>query len=154
MNKAFITGAVISKGFEDKPALRFNETRTVVSFKVGYRVYDKQAENEHRWINLSVKAFKPLLERIEKMGLKAGSYINFEGKLDEDVWDDKGVTKRTPVIVLDEIEFSGGNSKKQDGNAATAPSEPAGKEPATQPDSEGSGEFTGFQPFGGNNDLY
>lgn len=160
MNRIIITSVVISKGYDNKPALNFNDKRTCVRFKVGEKVYDKNADNNHRWINLNVKAFNPLVDRIEKMGLKEGSYVNIIGRLDEDVWEDEGTTKRMPVIILDEIEFSGGGNgnggKKQEGNGTAAlPEAPAGGETGTPADNGGNGQFTGFESFNGNgNDLY
>ena len=143
MNKIIITSVIVSKGFDNQPALRFSENNTCVRFKIGEKVYDKRAKDNQRWINLGVKAFGPLVERIGKMGVKEGSYVNLSGRLDEDVWEDEGTTKRAPVIILDDIEFcySGGNGKKADETAAAAPADE-------------SGGFTGYEPFGGNNDLY
>jgi len=157
MNKAIITNAVISKGYEDKPSLNYSEKRDCVRFKVGYKVYDKREETNQRWVNLHVKAFNPFVERIEKMGLKEGSYVNLIGKLDEDVWDDNGTKKRMTVITLDEIEYAGVNpdgKKQESGGTETPPEAPAGNGQNTPAADEGSGEFTGFQTFGGDNNLY
>ncbi|HCC35086.1 MAG TPA: hypothetical protein DEQ02_05425 [Ruminococcaceae bacterium] len=157
MNKIFITSAVVSKGYQDKPALRFSdksEGTSSVRFKVDERLYDKRADNNTRYINHSVKAFGNLADRIEKMGVKEGSYLNLSGRLDEDVWEDGGVTKRAPVIILEDIEFSysGTNGKK---NNVDAP------DPGGIPEDHGYGEpaqsggnFGGFSPFGGENMLY
>jgi len=173
MNRILITSVVISQGYVGKPALSFNEKHTCVRFKVGEKIYDKQAQDNHRWINTSVKAFSPLVERIEKMGLKEGSYVNLSGRLDEDVWKDEkdGATKRMPVIILDDIEFcysggNGNNGKKPEGaseaaapagngNGAGAPSAPsAGGETNVPANEKGSGQFTGYQTFVGTDDLY
>ncbi len=169
MNKILITSAVVSKGYQDKPALRFSdksEGTFSVRFKVGERLYDKRAENNTRYINHSVKAFGNLADRVEKMGVKEGSYLNLSGRLDEDVWEDSGVTKRAAVIILDDIEFcySGTSGKK---NSAGAP-EPGGipedhgygeSATAAAPKSQeelvqSGGNFGGFSPFGGENMLY
>jgi single-stranded DNA-binding protein len=152
MNKVFITSAVVSKGYQDQPALRFSEksdSARSVRFKVGERVYDKRADNNTRYVNHGIKAFGALAERIEKMGLKEGSYVNLTGRLDEDVWDDNGTTKRAPVIILDDIEFcysgGNGNGKKQDSGTV---------ESSAPPQSEGGGSFGGYESFGGSNSLY
>jgi len=51
----FGTNVVVSKGYEGKPALRFGgENNSTVRFRVGCRVYDSNAENNTRWINLSI----------------------------------------------------------------------------------------------------
>jgi len=134
MNKIIITGAVISRGYGGQPAIRFSEKGDCARFKIGYKVFDKRAENNTRWINLSVKAFGPLIERINTMRLKDGSCVNLVGRLDEDIWEDDGVKKRQFVIILDEIEYASVGERK-----------PSAEEPP--------GEFTGYEPFNGS-ELY
>ena len=126
MIKMIITGAVVSKGANDGPAVKFSGKGDFVRFRIGYKIYDTRAENNHRWINLTVKAFGDLCDRINKMDLKAGSYISLSGRYDEDVWEDEKTKakKSMPVIILDEVEFCfSGSSKKTDGNQK-ATSEP------------------------------
>jgi len=137
MNKLIITGAVISRGYSTKPAIRFSEDSSCARFKIGQRVFDKRAENNTRWLNLSVKAFGAQADRISKMGLKEGSCVNLVGRLDEDAWEDKdsGAAKRQFVVILDEIEYASAGEKKP----------PASEPPA--------GEFTGYEPFNGS-ELY
>ncbi|MCL2299141.1 MAG: single-stranded DNA-binding protein [Firmicutes bacterium] len=150
MIKTTITGAVISKGYGSNPAIWFSEGKKCARFKVGCKVYDKQAENNTRWINFTIKAFGPMAERIDKMGLKAGSYVNLIGRPDEDVWDDKdsGTTKRQPIIILEEIEYCPTGGKKEPVQDETA------KPTAEPPAPEGGGEFTGYEQFsGGDDDL-
>lgn len=123
MLKIIATNAVISKGFDGSPALRFSENGDSVRFRIGCKVYDSRAENNTRWVNLSVKAFGPTLcERIRKMGLKEGSLVNCSGRFDEDSWTDQasGTQKTAPVVILDEVEFAGGsgNGKSKDGQKA------------------------------------
>ena len=95
-----------------------------------------------------MKAFGPLCQRLEKMKLKEGSFINLSGRLDEDTWEDKrtGEKHSAMVIVLDEIEYSGGGRKK-DPEAAQA--EPADELPQPKESS-----FTGYQGFGGANSFF
>ena len=88
MFKVIATDVVISKGYDGAPALRFSENGESVRFRIGKKVYDTRAENNTRWVNLSVKAFGPVCERIKKMQLKESSFINILGRLDEDVWED------------------------------------------------------------------
>ena len=52
MFKVIATDAVISKGFEGAPALRYSESGESVRFRIGKKVYDTRAENNQRWINL------------------------------------------------------------------------------------------------------
>ena len=97
MFKLIATDVVISKGYDGAPALKFSENGESVRFRIGKKVYDTRAENNTRWVNLSVKAFGPVCERIKKMQLKESSFINILGRLDEDVWEDS-----TAVLTLSE----------------------------------------------------
>lgn len=69
MFKVIATDVVISKGYDGAPALKFSENGESVRFRIGKKVYDTRAENNTRWVNLSVKAFGPVCERIKKMQL-------------------------------------------------------------------------------------
>ena len=82
MLKMIITDAGISKGYGDKPTLRFSEKEgsNTVRFRIGKRVYDSRYEKKYRWINLNVKAFGSVCERIRKMKLKEGSFVNIDRK--------------------------------------------------------------------------
>ena len=83
----FASDVVVSKGYQNAPALKFSEKGDFVRFRVGQKVYDPRAEDNHRWINITVKSFDPsLVDRIRKMGLKEGSFISLSGRYDEDVW--------------------------------------------------------------------
>lgn len=111
------------EGTTGAPAIRlFNSENggEFAVFQVGIRKYDSRAENNHRWVNLKVKAFGDLCERIKKMSLKEGSFISLCGDYDEERWTDKdtGEGRSAPVIVLDDIKFShtGGQKKEQNGN--------------------------------------
>lgn len=161
MLKFMAANVVVSKGPKDKPALRFSEGDTSVMFRIGKRVYDTRAEDNQRWVNVNAKAFGDLVKRIRKMKLDAGSFINIDGRYDEDVWQDKdGNTQRAPVVILTDIEYAySGNAKsKQDGTPA-ASSEPP--QNPSQPESQGGlgtdempDSFTGFSSFGGENPFF
>ena len=89
MLKFFASDVVVSKGYQNAPAIKFSEKGDFVRFRVGQKVYDPRAEDNHRWINITVKCFSTaLIERIRAMGLKEGSFINLTGRYDEDVWED------------------------------------------------------------------
>lgn len=179
MLKIIATSAVISKGFDGSPALRFSENGDSVRFRIGCKVYDSRAENNTRWVNLSVKAFGPTLcERIRKMGLKEGSLVNCSGRFDEDSWTDQasGTQKTAPVVILDEVEFAGGsgNGKSKDGqkaqnggsgqygqpNGAGAPGQYGGQQYGGAypqygaPPAGPGGNFTGFEAFGGSGSYF
>ena len=150
MFKVIATDVVISKGYDGAPALKFTESGESVRFRIGKKVYDTRAENNARWMNISVKAFGPVCERIKKMQLKESSFINILGRLDEDIWEDS-VThekKSAMVIILDEIEFcSSGGGKQKNGNAE-------GQSAPVSAGSEMPGNFTGFEAFGGVNSFF
>lgn len=158
MLKFIATGVSVSKGANNTPALKFSEKGDFVRFRIGAKVYDARSAKNHRWVNLTVKAFGPLCERIRKMDLKEGSHINLSGRYDEDVWEDEANTKKTmPVIILDEIEycFSGSSKNAGDGQKATADSQhPAGNPVAASASNTMPNGFTGYQPFGGGNSFF
>ena len=167
MFKVIATEVVISKGFEGAPALRFSENGDSVRFRIGKKVYDTRAENNHRWVNLSVKAFGPLCERIKKMQLKEGSFVNLLGRLDEDVWEDAATHERKSamVVILDEIEYCAAGTRQQKegtetaGTQKAATAQPGAQTSASAPASaaasdNGGGGFTGYEPFGGANAFF
>lgn len=154
MLRFYATNAIISRGFDNQAALKFSEDKSVVRFRIGERVYDKNAENNTRWINLNVKAFGNVCERIKKMQLKDGSFINFIGRYDEDVWTDRetGESRSQPVIILDDIEFAGSKSKdsqKSDNKGDSFEEEGGAYAPAPSPAPAGQ-NFKGYGNFGGN----
>ena len=88
MFKVILTNAVVSKGYDKNPALKFTDDGKCVRFRIGKGLYDPNAENNTRWLNKTVKAFDSVCERIKKMQLKEGSRINLTGNLTLDVWTD------------------------------------------------------------------
>lgn len=155
MFKVFATDVIISKGYDGAQALKFSENGENVRFRIGKKVYDTRAENNTRWINLSVKAFGAVCERIKKMQLKEGSFVNVLGRLDEDLWEDSTTheKKSAMVLILDEIEYcSGGKPKENSGNGHQA--QAAAPQAETQNTVQTPGSFTGFQPFGGTNSFF
>lgn len=156
MIKVFATNAVISKGYDNNPALKFSDNGDSVRFRIGVKVFDTRCDNNTRWFNLTAKAFdKTLVERIKKMKLKEGSYINISGKLDEDVWTDQGSNERksATVIVIDDIEYAtAGSGEKSDKPTQTEKEEKGETEkPESSPENSNGSGFTGFEPFSGGN---
>jgi len=141
MNKIFITDAIISKGYKDAPAFRFNEKKTAVQFKIGQRIYDKTAPDNHRFINFAVKAFNYLSERVEKMQLKETSRINIAGRLDEEQWEENGQKFSRYVIIAEDIEYASSDSSKSNGNGTN--NNGANSNPPTQ---NGNGQPAEEQP--------
>ena len=161
MLKFFASNVVVSKGYQNSPAVKFSEKGDFVRFRVGQKVYDPRVEDNHRWINLTIKCFDAaLVDRIRKMGLKEGSFISLSGRYDEDVWEDEeSKEKRSmPCIILDELEFSGGGSgkKSENGNAGNQNTTPAPVAPAaaSQESQQMPGNFTGYEGFGGGNSFF
>ena len=154
MLKVFATDVIVSKGYENQDAVRFTEDGSGVRFRIGKKVYDKNAENNQRWINFSVKGFGPVVERIKKMQLKEGSFIHISGKLDEETWvvdQTTGATKTQTVIVLEDVDYaSGGGSGKKEGQNQQNGSAPAAAPVAnTNNTPENSPNFEGYSTFGG-----
>lgn len=150
--KVFATDVVISKGFDNTPALRFSEKGDFVRFRIGKKVYDTRAENNTRWVNFSVKAFDPVCDRIKKMKLKEGSFVHIVGTLDEETWTDQatGEARSQTVIILDEIEYaSGGQSKPKEEQKPVQQNETPAK-----PKQEPSPNFTGYEAFGGGGSFF
>ena len=167
MLKVIATDAVISKGYDGAPALKYSESGESVRFRIGKKVYDTRAENNPRWVNLSVKAFGPVCDRIKKMQVKEGSFINILGRLDEDTWEDPTTheKKSAMVVILDEIEYcaSGGNRQQKENAGAPAPAQQTNSsgsvqqpaDPAAAPATgNAGGNFTGYEPFGGINSFF
>lgn len=158
MLKFFATEVVVSKGANNAPALKFSDKGDYVRFRIGAKVFDSRSENNHRWINLTVKAFGPLCERIRKMDLKEGSHINLSGRYDEDTWEDEqtNTKKSMPVIILEEVEYCfSGSRSSGDGKKATASSQnPMPNSAAPAAGDSMAGGFTGYQPYGGGNSFF
>ncbi|MPM49562.1 hypothetical protein SDC9_96292 [bioreactor metagenome] len=163
MLKMIVTDAGVSKGFDGAPALRFYDGEgggQSVRFRIGKKVFDSRAEGNHRWVNIGVKAFGDSCERIKKMKLKEGSFINIIGRYDEETWEDQNTheKKSAPVLIVDEIEYCSGGGQKNGKDATGAAASEPGAAPPTQeqpaapaapPDSTMPGNFTGFDGFGG-----
>jgi len=168
MLKFFASNVVVSKGYKNAPAIKFSETGDFVRFRVGQKVYDPRAEDNHRWVNITVKCFDPaLIDRIRKMGLKESSFIDLSGRYDEDVWEDEETKEKRsmPCVILDDLEFSGGGKRSGDGQkanngpqpgaapaSAAAPAAPPAAAP--QENFQMPGNFTGYESFGGGNNFF
>ena len=142
MLKLTATNAIVSKGYNDAPAIQVSETGSAARFRIGVRVYDKQAEGNFRYVNLTVKAFGNLVKKIGDMQIKAGSVVNLIGRLDEDSWTDQktGETKKVFVLILDDVEYSAGKPSDESHGASAGSRSDAG--------TENKAGFTGFEPFG------
>ncbi len=117
MFKVFITNAVVSKGYENTPALKFSDTGESVRFRIGASFYDANAENKTRWINKSVKAFGSICERLKKLDIKEGTHLNLEGNLILEVWNDKDNKEQSAdVVILTDFEFASNSTGEKTGD--------------------------------------
>jgi len=116
MGYLLLTDVFVNKGFNDNPAIKFADSGKAAFFQVSERVYDKKAENEHRYINYDIKVFDSLIDRIKKMGLKEGSRVHLVGRMDEETWQEDGTnkTRRKKVVILENIDY--GYLPKDNGN--------------------------------------
>jgi len=162
----------VSAGYKDAPAIETSENGGVMWFTVGYTVYDPKYQEAHNgkshWINMRVKVFDAaLMERINKMNIKAGSRIHISGEYQED-W--KPATQNEaeafyPYIRLESIRYAYSNGGKSDNkkgdqstgtpadtppsqgqNAAPAASAPPAAGPTQSATAPGGG-FDGYSPF-------
>lgn len=184
MIKIIITDAVVSRGYDGAPAIRFYDgeggNTQIANFRIGKRVYDSREADNHRWLNFQVKAFGDDCDRIKRMKLKEGSYVTIVARYDEDTWEDKNTHEKRSgvVLILEEIEFSGGGGQKNNQNGAGGNVAPQGGDhQGTPPHQEGQGyppqgvpgqadqpggavpgpvpeNFTGYTPFGGVGNPY
>ena len=171
MFKTIITGAIISKGYGEAPALKFSDNKNAVNFKIGYRVYDTKAKDNYRYINMAVKAFGSVCERIEKMQLKESSHINIMGRLDEDQWEEDGQKFSRYVIIAEEIEYASSDSGKSNGNGNGKSAGNTNNAGSAAPAQNGQGQqavaapqqggqtgmpsgFTGYENVGENNPFF
>lgn len=145
MLKVIATDVIISKGYDNAPALKFSNggDREMVRFRFGKKVYDRNAKDNTRWVNMTVKAFGDLCERVKKMQLKEGAVVNLIGRLDEDSWTDEttGEKKSLIVIILDEIEYASVGGSKKDNNNQSAQNVPGAPSPQSY-----SNQGMGFVP--------
>lgn len=179
MFKTFATNVVVSKGYKEADALRFSENGESVRFRIGQKVYDSRVEGNYRWLNISVKAFGAVCERIKKMKLKEGSFVNLTARLDEEKWPDKKTKEERSqhVLIVEDIEYAyvgkSGESQNTGQNQSQGQGQPqqvapAGEAPANpgqasaadqaatqqapqQANPMESDGFMGFEAFGGNN---
>lgn len=133
MFKTFATNVVVSKGYEGAAALRYSENGESVRFRIGQKVYDSRVEGNYRWLNISVKAFGAVCERIKKMKLKEGSFVNLTARLDEEKWIDKETKeeKSQHVLIVEDIEYAyvgkSGENQNASQNQSQGQNQPTGQ---------------------------
>jgi len=159
MFKVYLTNAVVSKGYDKNPALNFSENGKSVRFRIGKGLYDPNAENNTRWLNKTVKAFDSVCEKIKNMKLKEGSRINLVGNVMLDVWTDEETkeTKSNESIVITDIEYAstgGGSFEKNEQESKADDKAKTQKKASNNSASENSGNFEGYETFGGTNAFF
>lgn len=157
MNKLFITQAIVSKGYENAPAIKFNGKEgnaATARFRIGEKQYDSKAENHTRWMNWNVVAYGHMCERVEKMQLKEGSYINLVGRITEETFTEQQSQKEItyPVLILEDIEYGMTGGKKeneQDAAKENTSGNTSGSATTSDANAQTEGGFEGFQPYSG-----
>lgn len=92
-----LTNARINGGYQNEPAIVYNEQGTFARFKVGVPKYDSTAK-ANKWINVPVRVLgKKVVERLQKCNLGEGSYINLLLELDSAEYTKKDGTKVNEV---------------------------------------------------------
>lgn len=162
-----------------QPAVEFGKNENKKSWarlRIGTPHYDSKSENKTHWMNLSVKAYGAVADRMKNMNLRAGQYIHIFGMLQEDHWPDSEVEGKEhyrPYIYVTGVDYTVSGNKTRDkedtaeedavqiGKTSTEPEfesevdmqlEAEQQSPAqdtAQADSQ-KGEFIGFQPLNKN----
>lgn len=144
--------AIVSKGYNGAPAVRFSEDGTRASASVGYPSYAKDAPNNTKWNNFHVMFPQGMLDKVRRMKLKEYSHITLAGEYDlwERVDRETGEIKPTPTLRAFHIEYarSGARNNTQ---AEQAPQQKK-EEQLVSPDQLPN--FLGFEPLGGTNPYY
>lgn len=144
--------AIVSKGYNGAPAVRFSEDGSRASMTVGYPTYAKNAPNNTKWLNFYVTFQQGMLEKIRRMKLKEYSHITLAGEYDlwERVDRETGEIKPTPTLRAFYIEYvrSGGKGSAQTEPAAQQQKEEQLVSPDQLPN------FLGFEPLGGTNPYF
>lgn len=120
MNVTFtVTNARINKGYQDKPAITINEQGTFAYFQASIQKYDTKAENKTKWINIPVRVLsKKIIERIQKLNLGEGSYINLSLELDNNEFTTNDGKKKTE-LAFNVIDFDIPKAQKTANNQQT-----------------------------------
>ena len=157
MNKLIITKAIVSKGYDNAPAIKFNGKEgnaATARFRIGEKQYDSKAENHTRWMNWNIVAYGHMCERVEKMQLKEGSYINLVGRITEETFTEQQSQKEItyPLVILEDIEYAMTGGKKDNEQESTKSETSGNTSGSTKPadaKAQSEGGFEGFQPYGG-----
>lgn len=148
------TNAIVSPGYDGNPAVRFHSGEKnfqAVNFRIGIRVYDSKAKDNHRWINFKVKGRGEICDRIKKMKLKEGSHINLVAQYDEETWEDKKTKemRTSPVLILQTIEFCSNSGIQQKEEQTGAPPNQSSRANSDQPQGLGQGAAPESKPTSG-----
>lgn len=117
-----MSNARVGKGYDNEPAVKFNEQGTYCTFQLAVSEYDKTAPNNTKWINIPVKCINAkLIERIQKCNLNEGSVVNALIKIDSDTYTDKNQKKKTVLVyVLKDFELTFASKPKESVNNGQA----------------------------------
>lgn len=147
--------AVVSKGYNGAPAVRFFEGDTGASVSVGCPVYAKNAPNNTKWLNFYVLFPQTMVEKIRRMKLKEYSHVTLAGEYDlwERVDKSTGEIRPTPSLRAFHIEYARSGSR----SSTQAEKEPAAQQRQQEEQlvsPEQLPNFLGFEPLGGSNPYF
>ena len=145
-----LENAVISRGYGDNPAIRFNdgEKGSLARFSVGKKMYHPRADDKTKWVNLQVKTDRPdLIEQIKRMQLKEGSWVNLKGEVKIEAWQDQTTKeeKEGYVMYLASVSYAGGGASKAKNSDNGSNVEETSEAKQTPKQSE---NWQGFEAFG------
>ena len=99
MIKVSAANVIVSKGYNDTDAVKFNKSGDCAMFRISEKKYDSREEDNTRWINVNVKALGGMAERVKKMKLGAGSNVVISGDLDIETWEDENSNKKSMAVI-------------------------------------------------------
>ena len=157
MIKVSAANVIVSKGYNDTDAVKFNKSGDCAMFRISEKKYDSREEDNTRWINVNVKALGGMAERVKKMKLGAGSNVVISGDLDIETWEDENSNKKSMAVILlthIEYQFGGSNNSSKSKNDDEDEEEEEQPKPKAKGKSSGkknpedSDNFEGYQGFG------
>ena len=140
MIKVSAANVIVSKGYNDTDAVKFNKSGDCAMFRISEKKYDSREEDNTRWINVNVKALGGMAERVKKMKLGAGSNVVISGDLDIETWEDENSNKKSmAVILLTHIEYQFGGSS----NSSKSKNDDEDEEEEEKPKAKAKGSTSG-----------
>lgn len=97
--------ARINKGYNGS-AIAINDQGTFAHFQVGVPTYDAKAESKTIWVNLQCRVVnKKIIERLQKLNLGEGSFIDLSLTLAGNQYQKDGKTKTDLVFNVEDFDL-------------------------------------------------